>query len=102
MATYTLAASDLGAYDKTLAASTVDTVTWTGTTVEWVRVFNEGGAGLYVTTDGTNPTVSGGATVKVAPATFAIIRGPRDGPTSVKLISATAGAYSVSVSGAPQ
>ena len=79
MATYNLTATDLGAYDKTLAASTVDTVTWTGTTVEWVRVLNEGGVGIYVTMDGTNPTVSGAATIKVPGGTFAVIRGPADG-----------------------
>ena len=73
-----------------------------GRTVEWVRVINEGAVGIYVTTDGTNPTVSGATTVKVPAGTFAVFTGPSDGAATVKLIAAAACAYSVSVSGAPR
>ena len=103
MATYSLAAADIGAYDKTLAAATVDTVAWpAGAPIEWVRIINEGAAGIYITTDGTNPTVSGATTVKVPAGTFAVLKGPSDGAATVKLIAAAACAYSVSVSGAPR
>ena len=78
----------------TLTATTVDTVTLT-TNHGQVEVANRAssGAGISFTVDGTSPTALGDDTYWVGPGQSLVVRlGPSD---VVKLISATADAYSV-------
>lgn len=100
MASYSVNAPAIGAYAKTLVASTVDTVTF-DRDVNEVEVVTDGSAATYVTTDGSTPTVAGGATILV-PAGVAARRIPvssvtqaATGGTVVKLISAGTPVYSV-------
>lgn len=97
MATYTLAAGDVGVHDKTLVASTVDTVAWpAGVVSDLVEVLNDGATDIFVTVDGSAPTVAGGATWEVSPGTARVLRTPGGVvPTTVKLISAGTPTYSV-------
>jgi hypothetical protein len=93
MANYTAA---LSAVDKTLGASTVDTVTFDHD-CERVEVLSDGAAKLYFTVDGTAPSV-GGQNTYVLPAGAAnskIVQVPTAGNTAVKLISSGTPMYSV-------
>jgi hypothetical protein len=67
VANYPIAAGTIAAHDKTLTASTVDTVTF-ATQVEQLKVWTDGTAAVYFTVDGTTPTVSGAHCFKI-PAT---------------------------------
>lgn len=97
MADHAVGAAELAAHDKTLVASTVDTVTFARDCAE-IEVLNLNGAGiLYFTTDGSVPTVAG-ANTHLVPAVAGAgkrvdVRGA--GATVVKLISAAATSYSV-------
>jgi hypothetical protein len=97
MASYTVAAAEIGAWEKTLVANTVDTVTF-GRDCDKVRVVNVNGAGaLYFTTDGSTPTVGASSTYWL-PAVAGSARTdsvPGGGMTGVKILSAAATSYSV-------
>jgi hypothetical protein len=98
MATYTLT-TELGAYEKALAAATVDRVRFQRR-VESVEITNHGSDVLYVTLDGTNPVDKAGATMMV-PAGQTRTVTPRDyvGETkdevNVRLICDAGSTYSV-------
>lgn len=90
MANYSVAK----AKHATLVASTVDTVTLT-TNVGTVEVANRAssGAGISFTTDGSTPTVLGDDAYWVGPGGALTV--DLDGTDTVKLISTTTDAYSV-------
>lgn len=69
MASYT--AGTVGIYKKTLGANTVDTVTLPDA-VEEVSIISDGSAAIYVTVDGTTPTVEGADTWEI-PAAGALV-----------------------------
>lgn len=96
MASYTIAAGDTAAHDKTLVASTVDTVTFTDT-IRAVEIISDGTAAIYLTTDGTTPTVSGPKTSKLPAGTItSLTLTPTSGEaTAIKLISPGTPTYSV-------
>lgn len=94
MATYTLTAGQIAAHAKTLTASTVDTVTFAADVQGNVRIVNlDGTDRIYITTDGSTPTV-GGAATHVLPAAMSVLELDITG-ASVKLISAGTPTYSV-------
>lgn len=86
MADHPVPADKIAAHDFTLAASTVDTVTFVDNPSN-VEVLTDGTAAIYVTTDGTVPTVSGNNTY-IIPA-FPCIRVVRhwNPASAVQLIS---------------
>jgi hypothetical protein len=96
MSTYTVQASEIGAHAKTLAAGTVDTVTFQRdcNTVEVLSI--DGAAAIYFTVDGSTPTV-GGANTYLVPAVIGALEVdvPTAGNAVVKLISAGTPSYSV-------
>lgn len=101
MASYTLAAGDHGAYRKTLTASTVDTVTFPAD-LEMVEVIGDGSADIFVTVDGTTPTVDGATTFIVPAGAVGVRRIATNwenrkaaAGTAVKLISSGTPVYSV-------
>lgn len=96
MPSYTVAAEKNGAHAKTLVAATVDTVTFTGDVDDVEIVSHDGAAAIYVTVDGSTPTVAGEGT-RVLPAAIGalVTRAPGSGNTVVKLISAGTPTYSV-------
>jgi hypothetical protein len=95
MATYTLGAGDRGAYAKALVAATVDTVDLDGTAPA-VEIVSSGSAAIYVTVDGTAPTVGGAKTWEIPAGTGPIVRTIRgNGIGLVKLISSGTPTYSV-------
>lgn len=93
MATYTVAAGDLAAHNKVLVASTVDTVDFGGDIPADVEVQTDGTAAIYVTLDGTTPTVGGVNTYRI-PAAICVLRLPA-GTHALKLISLGTPTYSV-------
>ncbi len=109
MASYIVPAGHVGVHAKTLAASTVDTVTFVlGSTSSpgWgkmprsIEVITDGVADIYVTVNGATPTVAGTDCFRVPAAAGATVIDV-DGsgaaaPVVVKLISAGTPAYSVS------
>lgn len=96
MASYTLGAGAHGAYEKQLAANTVDTVTFPED-LDRVEVVGDGIAALYFTVDGSTPTVAGDATLNLPIGAVAVreVGVPTAGKTIVKLISAGTPKYSV-------
>ena len=97
MASYAVAASEVGVHDKALVAATVDTVTFDRDCDE-VEVIADGAAAVYFTVDGSAPTVAGNNT-HVLPAGAVGRRRvvvPTSGDTVVKLISSGTPRYSVS------
>lgn len=79
----------------TLTAATVDTVTLTSTLCQVIEIWNRGTTDpIYFTKDGTTPTVGGDNT-------YVVTAGQRDTvmaratTDTIKLIAATAVAYSV-------
>lgn len=98
MATYAIAAGEIGAYEKTLTADTVDTVNITRKGVGRVTIHSDGAAAIYVRTDGTAPAVAGAASHYIPAVAGAYLELPfpadrADG--SVKLISSGTPEYSV-------
>lgn len=96
MASYTVAADEVGVQNKTLAVNTVDTVTFSAD-LDAVVVFSDGAGALFFTVDGSTPTV-GGSKTHLLPAGVRSVRRvtvPTSGNTAVKLISAAATSYSV-------
>jgi hypothetical protein len=94
MASYTVAVGEHGAYEKTLVASTVDTVTFAGD-LSGVEVVNEGTTGIYFTVNGTAPTVGSQAAYYVPPTSVRTVPSGEAGGTVVKLISSGTPKYSV-------
>lgn len=97
MATYEVESGDVGAHAKTLSAATVDTVTFAAD-VEIVEIVSDGASAMYVTADGSAPTVAGANTWLLpagAPSTRTLRTVLSNGAT-VKLISAGTPTYSVS------
>jgi hypothetical protein len=98
MASYAVASGEVAAYGKTLVASTVDTVTFTGVDKNTVRVHNDNGsASIFYTVDGSTPTVNGAATYRVpaVAGAYSEVDVPTSGQTVVKLISSGTPTYSV-------
>lgn len=83
--------SAVNAKHATLAADTVDTVTLTGGDPEAVEILNRGTDPLYFTVNGPAPTVEGDDTIAVAGGQSVVW----PGGSSIRLISASATAYSV-------
>lgn len=102
MAAYTVAAADIGAYEKTLAANTEDTVTFGGgaadptiTDVGAVEIIHHGGAAPIYFRLGATATVAGGPCYMVTPGTAYPVSPSTSGDTDVHLISASTAVYSV-------
>lgn len=97
MATHAVAAGERAAHAKTLAPSTVDTVTFADD-VDLVEILSDGAAAIYVRVDGSAPTVAG-AFAYVLPSGVASKReipvSGDAGSITVKLISAGAPTFSV-------
>jgi hypothetical protein len=68
MAAYTLTDGQFAAHEKTLGASTVDTVTIPSTCTHVEVLSIDGVDEIYFTVDGSTPTVSGAATFVVPAA----------------------------------
>ena len=97
MATHTVASGAVGTGLVTLAASTVDTVTFTGTDLNHVEIVvpSSSPADVWYTLDGSTPTV-GGAACYFVPAGAVDNREPKGGgATTVKVISSGAGVVRV-------
>lgn len=79
----------------TLSAATVDTITMTAQDFQFVEVANRAssGAGISFTVDGSTPTVLGDNTYWVGAGQSVVV--PWLGLDTVKLISTTTDAYSV-------
>ncbi len=101
MAKYEVAKREVGAYAKTLEANKVDEVVFASEPPS-VRVLTpDGTAPIYVTVDGSAPTVGGAATYEVPGVAGAWVVIPVPNATgkpavTVKLKSASATGYSVS------
>jgi hypothetical protein len=96
MTAYAVAEGDIAVHDKALTASTVDTVTFHDTP-RFVEIVTDGTAAIYVTVDGSVPTVSGPNTYKLpASASLRVIPHAHAGQP-VKLISTGTPTYSVTV-----
>lgn len=96
MTDYAVAADEVGVYQKTLVADTVDKVT-IDRDCERVEVYGDGTAAIYFTVDKTVPTVEGAHTYELPalPASRTVVV-PTSGDTEVRLISAGTPKYSVS------
>lgn len=112
MAAYEVPAGHVGVHEKALVAATVDTVTFVpgssgapgwGRLPRRVEVLTDGAAAVYVTVDGSTPTVAGTNCYPVpAMAGATVIDVADSDPTDavvVKLISAGTPVYSVSRAG---
>lgn len=103
MAVYTLNRGETAAQDKVLGANVADAVNFPQET-RFVEVITDGTADVFVTTDGSVPTIDGAHTLKI-PATALPFSGATARPTSsrrleldgtqVQLISTGAVKYSV-------
>jgi len=88
MADHTVAAGAVAKHGIVLAASTVDTVTFSDN-VGAVQIVTDGSAAVYYTIDGTTPTVAGANTFMIPAALSVDERSmPNFGSDVVKLISA--------------
>lgn len=96
MATHTVTGDGFAAHAKVLTANAVDTVNF-ASSFEEVEVVSDGLAALYVTVDGSAPTVAGPKTFVLPAGVASSRRIPvrKSGPTSVKLISAAGTTFSV-------
>lgn len=99
MASYSVADDELGVRDKSLAAATVDTVTF-GRSCDVIEVLNVSGtAAIFFRIDGVDPIVSGTKAYRVPAAAGAsrTVRTNSGGAdTVVKLISSGTPSYDVS------
>ncbi len=96
MASYSVPTNRRGVHAKTLAANTVDTVTFADDLGQ-VEVVSDGSAAIYVAMDGATPSVAGQNT-DVLPAGVIgsrVIPSAAIGPTVVRLISDGTPTYSV-------
>ena len=98
MASYTVPAGHVGAHAKTLVASTVDTVTFTGYDAPEIEILSDGTEDIYVSFgSASTPTVGGTVCYRVPAGSASAVFEPRtSGDTVVKLISAGTPLYSVS------
>ncbi len=109
MASYTVPSGHIGAHAKTLVVSTVDTVTFalgSTSTPGWgklpkqVEILTDGAADIYVTVDGSAPTVAGTHCYRIPAFAGSTVIGVSDtnslDAVVVKLISAGTPVYSVS------
>ncbi len=109
MADYTVPNGHVGVHEKALVASTVDTVTYAlgtpGTAgaarvPQAVEVYSDGAANIYVTVDGSAPTVAGTHCWRVPAVAGASVISVADAVPGdavvVKLISSGTPTYSVS------
>jgi hypothetical protein len=96
VANHTVAADEVGAYNKQLAAATADKVTFGGD-VDQVEVFGDGTAAIYFTVDKTVPVVEGAHTYELPNGlpSSRVVSVPTAGDTEVRLISAGTPHYSV-------
>ena len=88
MADHSISATEIGAHEVTLVANVVETFTFRAD-VDAVEILShDGAAPIYVTLDGTAPTVRGATTFVVPAAMGSSVLAPRTaGPTIVRLIS---------------
>jgi len=93
---YPIAAGTNAAHDKTLVASTVDTVTFAAQ-VEQIKIWTDGTAAVYFTVDGTTPTVSGSHCFKIPATVLSETVNVQTMAPTVKLVSAGTPVYSVGV-----
>lgn len=109
MADYSVPNGHVGVHAKTLTASVVDSVTFalgTASTPGWARmpqaveILSDGAADIYVTVDGSTPTVAGTNCWRVPALAGASTFDVRDSVATdvvvVKLVSAGTPTYSVS------
>lgn len=68
MANYPLNPGDIAAHAKVLVANAPDTVTFADP-FEAIEIISSGTADIYVTLDGTVPTVAGGHCIRIPAAT---------------------------------
>lgn len=94
MAAYSVDDGKVGVHDKTLVAGTVDSVSF-AEDPKWVRIVTDGAAKMYVTLDGSEPSVSGTHTHIVPAAACEVLLEHGYGSRPVKLISGGAPVYSV-------
>lgn len=95
--TSTVATDERGVHAITTSANAVDTVTFTGRDCDAVEVISDGAADLYVTVDGSTPTVAGNTTDRLpsgAPS-VRVLSVPTSGATQVQLKSSGTVKYSV-------
>lgn len=99
MAKYTIAVDEIGAHAKTLKPEEVDEVEFEGAnSVGLVEVETNGAEDIYVTADGSTPTIGGANCYRLPPVrSVRIIRPPEnENPiVTVKLRSKGAAEYSV-------
>jgi hypothetical protein len=95
MAVHNIPEGGFAVHDKQLTANTVDTVNFSHDPQK-VEVLSDGTAEIYVTVDGSDPTVGGASTYKLParPCVRVISHVSRIKP--VKLISSGTPTYSVS------
>lgn len=95
MANYTVAIGEISVHEKTLVASTVDTVTF-GRDPDRTEVYNDSSTDrIYFTVDGSTPTVAGVNCYVVPPKAARAVPSAGSGNV-VKLISTGTPTYSVS------
>ena len=95
MTAFMVEASEWGAYAKTLRENTVDTVTFAQAPGK-VEIINTGSEGIYLTIDGTTPTIAGAGTI-IVPANSVRVIDVDTSQKVVKLISSGTPEYSVAV-----
>lgn len=93
MAAYTVPAGKIAVHNKTLVANVVDAVSFERDP-DQVEVLTDGAAVLYVTTNGTTPTI-GGQDCWIIPAVACARVIPHNGNQAVRLLSAGTPKYSV-------
>jgi hypothetical protein len=113
VAEYTVPAGHIGVHEKTAVAGSVDTVTfevgaasapgWARRLPRQVEILTDGAAAMYVTVDGSTPTVAGSHCYPVPAAAGSTVIDVRDAnaidAVVVKLISSGTPVYSVSRAG---
>lgn len=112
MTAYEVPSGHVGVHEKTLTASVVDTVTFDpgdpgapgwGRLPRSVEVLSDGAADIYVTVDGSTPTVAGTNCYRLPASAGATVIDVRDSDATdavvVKLISSGTPVYSVSRAG---
>lgn len=113
MTTYTVAPGQVAVHAKTLAAGTVDTVQFTigdphsgagwANVPKLVEILSDGAADIYVTVDGTAPTIGGQNCFRLPAFAGATVLDVRDANLEdavlIKMISAGTPEYSVSRAG---
>ena len=109
MASYTVPAGHVGVHEKTMVAGTVDTITFpvgSSTTPGWgqqpenIEVLTDGTASVYVTVDGSTPTVAGTHCYRIPAMAGSTVISVADSngrdDVVVKMISSGTPQYSVS------